>query len=93
MTNQEINEAVARKLGIWHTRLRPESISSYCTSIAAAWEIVESVKHPMQIGNNCVVKGSEWYCSWWDNANNKSWKEHADTAPMAICLAFLKIGL
>jgi Phage ABA sandwich domain len=101
MTNQEINEAVARKLGWTYDEKfqdwgNPQDekmlLPDYCGSIAAAWEIVEHVKLPMQLGNNCVVKGSEWYCFWWDNKNNREYREHADTAPMAICLAFLKLG-
>ena len=98
MTPQKINEAVARKLGYKEAHgafLEPypsqRLIPNYCTSIAAAWEIVEFVELPMTMGNNCVVKCKEWYCYWWDNANNSEAKEHADTAPMAICLAFLKL--
>jgi hypothetical protein len=105
MTNQEINEAVARKLG-WKSRsqkyketgnwatdwcpsegheLGCEEPLDYCTSIAAAWEIVE-----------------KWDTIQFERTNGGRWilvvdrneidAEYADTAPMAICLAFLKRG-
>ena len=92
MTNQEINEAVARKLGwlkdyegFWvRGEKYMESLPDYCTSIAAAWEVVE-----------------KWDTVQFERTNDRQWilvvdrneiaAEYADTAPMAIALAFLKL--
>lgn len=90
MTNQEINEAVAKKLG-WdnkpfHGYIRP-NMPNYSTDISAAWEVVE--KHQISL----KYYGEAWDCTLtklldgrWINAEST-----ADTAPMAICLAFLKL--
>jgi hypothetical protein len=97
VTDQEINEAVALKLG-GERRTLPDAeledgtiirhFPDFCHSIAAAWEIIEKVK---------------WYTMWhddqgfhfWIRANEKPEPElaaaYANTAPMAICLAFLKL--
>ncbi len=89
-TNQEINEAVALKLGwfevaeVWMCPPGSNEIFSklpdYCTSIAAAWEIVEKQEY-----FKLVYAASSWRCEM------GKIKEYADTAPMAICLAFLKL--
>jgi hypothetical protein len=117
MTNTEINEAIARKLGwtqiqfkmrnghkseqLEGVRLPPidtptcpmfSDIPNYCTNIADAWEIVEKSFSSFYM----------WYdeCSetWTVDADccrvtkeSCKWKAHADTAPHAICLAFLKL--
>lgn len=88
MTDQEINEAVARKLG------KPDKESllyqkplDYCHSIAAAWEILTHcyadldlqyglTQNPSTLNIHCHIGYTEAL---------------ADTAPMAICLAFLKL--
>lgn len=112
MTDQEINEAVARKLG-WcacdheiehhsagqskgemicsNAFCKCESIryADYCHSIAAAWEVVEHLKEywvgirykPSAQQFNAVIANDDKALS----------EEVADTAPMAICLAFLKL--
>lgn len=110
MTDTEINEAIALKLG-WkkfdqHYQYwipptiemmqkygeRPSHLPLYTKSIAAAWEIVEYPKYCWQI-MRC-----------WDNSYFSAVSEiiesklhtnyseaKADTAPLAICLAFLKL--
>jgi len=110
MTDQEINEAVARKLG-WTKKSfegrkgfwfkpnynLPNNIPYYCNSIEAAWEVVEWIRinFPEEIlrlecvGNEwefgpTMMCGDEEFIS--DTTNGR-----ADTAPMAICLAFLKL--
>lgn len=99
MTPQEINEAVVRKLGWdccyrldavgWHRKLTPEGnhfhepIPDYSTSIAAAWEIVEKL---LNEGHGIRLYGRQGF-----TVNIDGWEETADTAPMAICLAFLKL--
>ena len=104
MKEREINEAVARKLG-WKNHDRTceqptpgasiythgdhwyqkgcfcrEKMPDYCHSIAAAWEIVEKYKFRLS-----PVNETEWVAQGMGNMVK------ADTAPMAICLAFLKI--
>lgn len=98
MTAQEINEAVARKLGI---ELTPCPImdscsccgpQNYCTDIKAAWEIVE-VLPGFQIMYIGIFDGPSWRCITRHNLSGEfiSYQYDADTAPMAICLAFLKL--
>ena len=95
MTDQEINEAVARKLGFgeWIDQQVSKggnldwSPKDYSTDINAAWEIVET-----------MVNG---FCLWFvhgkyrvkvlDEMGTGEMLSEADTAPMAICLAFLKL--
>ena len=111
MTDKEINEAVAIKLGWQNLRDKTaisggiikygnppqclgfsERIPNYCTEIAAAWEIVEFL-----IGRN--GEGSIFYSRDRKNfmaalsqgRNLSDAVETSDTAPMAICLAFLKL--
>ena len=115
MTDKEINEAVAKKLGWYHKseeetlwtgglwyrdqeRQGMNGLPNYCHDIAAAWEIIKTL-------DNYSVKvmragpTTEWFCLIF------SWKKYSDiykrqdeietkaeTAPKAICLAFLKMG-
>lgn len=94
MTDQEIEEAVARKLG-WeegpgdqwrrHVFDMPKhGLPDYCHSIEAAWEIVE------KIPTFVIAKLSS---GWAANPCPPGFDflVKADTAPMAICLAFLKL--
>lgn len=77
---------VAKKLGrnSWH-------LPSYSTDISAAWEIVEHL-------GNCGITirkadpTTKWFVSMfdWDKGNPNVGSE-ADTAPRAICEAFLKL--
>lgn len=103
MTNQEINEAVARKLGWnYHESLKPvcwqtpagsylREIPDYCHSIEAAWEIVEHYKPELDSDGFSLdkdfdsVKASQWDCRFGIVHG------YADTAPLAICKAFLKL--
>jgi hypothetical protein len=89
VTYEEVNIAVARKLG--HNDAPgmgfPYS-TDYCHDIKAAWELTEKIPH-------CTLyRGGDiwWKCSWLqtDGSSTTPWV-HADTAPMAICLAFLKL--
>lgn len=94
MTNAEINEAVAQKLLVDYcndsdcpieTCPCEEKLKDYAGSILAAWEIVEHFDKFV-----LARADAEWVCS-------NIWDAHkpplgvADTAPMAICLAFLKL--
>lgn len=106
MTDIEINEQVARKLG-WTDLFLSDNIGrmemagkrkptdemnstvpDYVHDIKAAWELTEKIPH-------CTLyRGGDWWkCSWLqtDGSNITAWIT-ADTALMAICLAFLKLG-
>lgn len=107
MTPAKINELVARKLGWKIGRFKkdgkehyaikdPESQSlmldswsqlpPYSTDIGAAWEIVNWCE-----ANDIAVivdNATGWRCNLCDDGDNAA---EADTAPMAICLAFLKL--
>jgi hypothetical protein len=94
MNDQEINEAVARKMGWKKVRggWKRSSASRYQTifgrfnhdythHIEAAWEIINAkryVKLERQYG--------KWICWIGDDVGVE-----AETAPMAICKAFLKL--
>lgn len=68
-------------------------LPNYCSDISAAWEIMEK-----QTNNFCVFRDwdtGEWCVRYDDGAFNTTRHDFefvaADTAPMAICLAFLKL--
>lgn len=114
MTDQEINEVVARKRG-WtqeeHYKFLPPGVRCRCISgrhwyrkgpgilpnyvrdIEAAWEIVD------RVSKTNVIRvlggfGGSWSCDIGNHAGAQSRvvvSESADTAPLAICLAFLKL--
>lgn len=104
MTDQEINEAVARKLGWTHlqwregpsfashwTGLRKDHsvevmIPDYCHSIEAAWKIVEHLVKTKLVG---LVMGAPG--KWMFTIEGRKEMPISDTAPMAICQAFLKL--
>lgn len=106
MTDQEINEAVARELGYKKYHQDIEGAEGYdywsdgkhqnkndldfTTSIAAAWEIVEFM---YEKGTSVILNGAyddrNWECSW--ITGEVRYMRVADTAPKAICLAFLKL--
>lgn len=95
MTDQEINEAIAVKLG-WATDgtdwYSPQGLKcnmagnlpDYCHSIAAAWEIWD---HFHEMATLTKHEG-KWMLDY-----GRRFRIVADTAPRAICLAFLKLGL
>lgn len=129
MTDQELNEAVARKLGWSHSlsgqkdgelnrnqwtppgksRLTVwRDLPDYCHSIAAAWEIVEKIKVlplPDKVNSREISQwefdlsyyGERWEVNFMQDANGEPWyffendEGIADTAPKAICKAFLKL--
>lgn len=95
MTDTEINEAVARKLNAWGKEWKISQCQDYCHSIAAAWEVVE---YKTKLNTGFVFglgwRGDEgWWCKMEIGHIDPEVRvyETADTAPLAICLAFLKI--
>lgn len=85
MTDQELNEQVARKLGKGHIQEGWEKvciIPDYCHSIAAAWEIWD---HFHEMATLTKHEG-KWMLDY-----GRRFRIVADTAPKAICLAFLKL--
>jgi hypothetical protein len=105
MTNEEINEAVARKLGwTYHEDLEPvwwqapargcylNEVYSYSTDIAAAWEIVERLRSEEYfVDILCTPFLSR--CSVSRSQTGALSLEDAGTGqtPLAICLAYLKL--
>lgn len=112
MTPQEINEAVARKLGWtvdktsdylpWYGRPNSSPLSAmvrelpnYSTDISAAWEIIEHLGPQFHALTRDWDDGDYWLkisdgvlSFGKPNILAEAW---ADTVPMAICLAFLKL--
>jgi len=119
MTPEQINEAVAKKLGWTDICNRHEigygikwvgnnprkkrnnipdgyrafdSLPDFCRSIEAAWELVDNWNEcgDFYLRRETIQKKINWQASFWFNGENKA-AEWADTAPMAIALAFLKL--
>lgn len=106
VTNAEVNEKVARKLGHKLVHISPglidrpfegitksdgmtEVLPNYSGDIAAAWEILEKYgfvlsRHPGGYSCELITNGSS-------ASSTLRYHESAHTAPMAICLAFLKL--
>lgn len=99
MTDQEINDAVSRKLGWNIAGVDPaksskqkwiQAVPDYCRSIEAAFEIVKKIADENE-RKGCgpilrIEHDGQWHCRL--GVNNIS---QATTAPMAICLAFLEM--
>lgn len=123
MTDQEINEAVAKKLG-WAkgSYAEVESVSGnswtdypkedgtermvisklpdFCHDIKAAWEIVDFIESKQGAFNIIGFWHQPCSCGDYDryryevriyNAKEPPACARADSAPMAICKAFLKL--
>lgn len=95
MIDQEINEAVARKLGwsivtshghkdIQDKEGRGKCLPDYCRSIEAAWEIVD---RGFLTGVQIRRSDKKWIAGRLGQDIEDSIP--ADTAPMAICVNFL----
>lgn len=98
MTDQEINEAVARGLGVPFCSLKGHEIfapKDYCHDIKAAWEVVEHIL--LIVGDDgdyytvaLSLNKNETLCVINELSDSRI-EARADTASMAICLAFLKL--
>ena len=83
LTDLELNEAVARKLGL---EIYPQTfIPPYSTSMAAAWEILD------HHGDWDMRRQNRGYFKCILYLPSEEYEAEADTAPMAICQAFLKL--
>ncbi len=108
MTDQKINETLARKLG-WHKGLldpnswgKPtdvpghylhQALPDYCHSIEAAWEIVNKIekdKLGWNLSYDAAVRSYIFRYGPFSIQSNVH-ESRADTAPMAICKAFLAL--
>lgn len=109
MTDQEINEAVARKLG-WTDIHKEESLNyalvgkvhevlalipDYCHSISAAWEIMDKYRLALKsVSHQWHVTANVGCPSWIEEKTCECGTcEKGDTAPMAICKAFLLLDI
>ncbi len=96
MSDSEINDAVAKKLGrlVGHN---PAGISApYSTSIEVAWEIVgwlEKNKLFLALSDERHVGGRSngWLVEITNDDDEIEADDEADTPQMAICKAFLKL--
>ena len=100
MTDNELNEAVAIKLDdfkpnehkVGNVILRGNSLSFpyplYSTDIKAAWEVVDYV---CAKGYSVTVGQNPCRCLIWKTHEDFNSIAEADTAPRAICEAFLKL--
>jgi hypothetical protein len=91
MSKANINEAVARKLGYTEILKEPPD---YCRSIEAAWEVLEAMNKKGYVTVERGILEPEWQCSInWAEGEQTDFLiiELADTAPLAICKAFLKL--
>lgn len=98
MTDKEINEAVAKRLGWTLVKSDPtrgalgkyktlagvalSDVPDYCHSIEAAWDIL--LTHPGDFG---LIRENDKWISWFRCCEDVD----AHSPQMAICLAFLKI--
>lgn len=112
MTDQEINEQVAKRLGwrkleqadytldhpyYWLDRNGVQAdLKDWATSISAAWELVDAMKQQNEVSllyghtaNDPLTR--HWFFQVGSIHNENYFKADADTASMAICLAFLKM--
>lgn len=90
MTNQEIDEAVARKLGHFVKCGIAEAcdlkeIPAYSTKIEAAWEIMEAG----EVVSIYKTRGGWMAHTKFDEKEAKAFCDK--TAPLAICKAFLEL--
>lgn len=98
MNNKQINVAVARKLE-WNVRFvncgarwvcekdgNAKELPNYCRSIGAAWEILAEPGYW-----KLERKRKTWVVSRIEPEGKIYVEREADTAPMAICLVFLKL--
>lgn len=92
MTDQELNEAVARKMGMAEVIVKnqPTIVPDYCHDIKAAFEIDAWVKREHPDWQFSVYRVKDDFACVIGTAD-KHYADYADTAPRAIVMAFLKV--
>lgn len=97
MTDQDLNEQVARKLGTCLKHFLPTTgnegneshrhcdVPDYCHSIEAAWEILHEYRDFM------IAQGTKGWTASFGYGKENAVFASADTAPRAIVDAFLKL--
>lgn len=105
MTDQEINEAVARGLGwTYNNKSEPlcwkspgdkacylSDVFDYCHSISSAWEVMDTLTRECGSVDLCWMAGSKkWNCNFMKDFTKEFMHVQEDSAPKAICQAFLK---
>ena len=98
VTDSELNEAVARKLVVecfdcGRKKNHPKegcNIPTYSTDIAAAWEILERLNHSYN-AVRWIPSLVMWECVLNATDPKQPTIVRSDTAPRAICEAFLKL--
>lgn len=96
MNDQETNEQVARRLGNIPENyvLYSGPLPNYVGDIRAAWEVVEFMSRK-GVGTYLFGGiGDSWHCDLHRHPaaqDDPEVSQSADTAPRAICLAFLKL--
>lgn len=88
-SNPEINEAVALKLGYSSEEASTGEGYDFSDSIEAAWEVIEKIRQTELVAL-CWHDGA-WHCEVNCVDGERPIDEEADTAPLAICKAFLKL--
>lgn len=69
-----------------------DAYPNYCHDIKAAWEIVDNLHGRYFVVIQESTQGRGWDCGFWQPQSHDPSSQFysADTAPMAICLAYLK---
>lgn len=96
MTDQELNEAVARRLGTWSPEWAMGFSMPYSTDIKSAWEVVEFCIKNVGVPSFRYRDGAsppDWNFSCMPVYKPEFYKVTANaiSAPRAICEAFLKL--
>lgn len=100
LTPEEINERVAKRLGWKECQCAPEHREThksympskhtrpdYSRSIEAVWEVISLPGYFWTISNMTHM----WFARYTQEGGKVLSASYADTAPMAICRAFLRI--
>lgn len=79
--------------GVKRGNFATDTVPSYCADIKAAWKIVEHMQEKEYTVEVCAhgIGGDKYFECWVLHYCESQFHEDADTAPMAIALAFLKL--
>lgn len=107
INDKDLNEAVAKKLGwicdetgtwlkdgIYHHDEPGKNFPDYCHSIEAAWEIWEKLRdqnYDLQLFSSWDRREIVCFNATYKADIGKNFQAECDTAPRAICEAFLRL--